>query len=107
MVLTECPTPDPGPVQVQVRVSVCGICRTDLHVVEGDLAVRRRRVIPGHQIVGEVTALGADVEHLSTGQRVGVAWLHHTCGQCGFCARTSAAVPETSAVDRLVPSQAA
>ncbi|HET6146358.1 MAG TPA: zinc-dependent alcohol dehydrogenase family protein [Polyangia bacterium] len=87
--------PVPGPGEVLIRVTACGICRTDLHVVEGDLADRRSPIIPGHQIVGEVVALGdsgggpaADNPFelaLSVGQRVGVAWLHRTCGQCRFC----------------------
>ena len=68
-----------------VRVNACGICRTDLHVVEGDLAVRRSPIIPGHQIVGRVAALGAHVLDFDIEQRIGVAWLHHTCGECRFC----------------------
>lgn len=82
----ELPEPVPGPGEVLVRVSACGICRTDLHVVEGELAVRRPNIVPGHQVVGTVTALGSgDTAGLQTGQRVGVAWLHHTCGRCRFC----------------------
>jgi propanol-preferring alcohol dehydrogenase len=81
----EIPDPLPGPGQVQLRVRLCAICRTDLHVSEGDLPARRRPVIPGHQIVGEVAALGPDVRDLAIGDRVGVAWLHRTCGQCGPC----------------------
>ncbi len=78
-------TPAPGDDELLVRVKACGICRTDLHVVEGDLRPRRPRVIPGHQIVGEVSALGNRVESFTIGQRVGIAWLHWTCGQCRFC----------------------
>ena len=81
----EIPDPSPGPGQVQLRVRLCGICRTDLHVAEGDLAARRRPVIPGHQIVGEIAAVGADVVGLAAGDRVGVAWLHSTCGVCPPC----------------------
>ena len=88
--------PVPGPDEVLIRVRACGICRTDLHVVEGDLPDRRSPIIPGHQIVGEVVALAggggaASVGHppglaaLDVGQRVGVAWLHQTCGHCRFC----------------------
>lgn len=68
-----------------MRVHACGICRTDLHVVEGELAVRRDHVVPGHQIVGAVAALGSQVRNFSVGDRVGVAWLGRTCGTCEFC----------------------
>lgn len=81
----EVATPIPGDDELLARVSACGICRTDLHVVEGELAVRRAPVIPGHQIVGRVAALGSRVDGFELGQRVGVAWLHRTCGVCGFC----------------------
>lgn len=84
MVVRDVPAPGPG--QVRVRVHACGVCRTDLHVVEGDLPQRRDRVVPGHQIVGTIEALGADVAELRLEQRVGVAWLHRTCGVCRFCA---------------------
>lgn len=77
--------PTPGHDEVLVRVRACGICRTDLHVVEGELAVRREHVIPGHQIVGEVVELGTNVNQLAVGQRVGIAWLHSTCGVCRYC----------------------
>ena len=75
----------PGPGQVLVRVAACGVCRTDLHVVEGDLPVRRRPVVPGHQVVGAVVATGAGVPVERVGARVGVPWLHRTCGVCRFC----------------------
>ena len=81
----EVPTPGPGEVLVAVRA--CGVCRTDLHVTEGDLPVHRRGVVPGHEVVGEVVALGDGVTDLTAGDRVGVAWLRHTCGQCRFCRR--------------------
>ena len=77
--------PEPGPGQVRLRVSACGVCRTDLHLCEGDLAPRRPGVIPGHEIVGVVDALGPDVAHSAIGDRLGAAWLAHTCGQCRFC----------------------
>jgi alcohol dehydrogenase, propanol-preferring len=83
----ERPVPEPGPQEVLVRVEVCGVCRTDLHVVEGDLAPRRPRVVPGHEVVGRVAARGADAARFREGDRVGVAWLHASCGQCRFCAR--------------------
>ncbi len=77
--------PVPGVGELLVRVTACGICRTDLHVVEGDLPVRRSPVVPGHQVVGTVAALGAGVSGLRLGDRVGVAWLHRSCGRCRFC----------------------
>lgn len=81
------PTPQPGPDELLVKVLACGVCRTDLHVAEGDLAVHRPRVIPGHEVVGEVVAVGADAGGFAPGDRVGVAWLRHTCGQCAYCLR--------------------
>ena len=83
--LTEVAVPTPGDEEVLIRVSVCGICRTDLHVVEGDLVARQSRVIPGHQIVGKIAAVGAEVKELRGDQRVGVAWLLRTCGECRYC----------------------
>lgn len=79
--------PEPGPGAARVRVHACGCCRTDLHVVEGDLALPRLPIVPGHQVVGVVDALGDGCTRLSPGDRVGVAWLHHTCGACDFCVR--------------------
>ena len=79
------PIPQPGPGQVLIRVMACGVCRTDLHVVEGELPARKMPVIPGHQVVGFVEKIGADVTGLKLGDRVGVAWLHHTCGKCRYC----------------------
>jgi alcohol dehydrogenase, propanol-preferring len=83
----ERPDPEPGPGEVLVRVRACGVCRTDLHVVEGDLPLHRRQVVPGHEVVGEVTALGPGCERFDVGARVGIAWLRHTCGRCRFCRR--------------------
>ncbi len=85
--LADRPTPEPGPGEVRVRVEVCGVCRTDLHVVEGDLEVRRPHVVPGHEVVGRVDALGPGVTEPRPGSRVGVAWLHRSCGSCRFCVR--------------------
>ena len=85
--LREIPVPTPSEDELLLQVNACGICRTDLHVVEGELAVHRSPLIPGHQIVGRVTALGARVEGFSVGDRVGVAWLNRTCGVCDFCHR--------------------
>lgn len=81
----ERPSPRPARDEVLVGVEVCGVCRTDLHVVEGDLAPHRSPVVPGHEIVGRVLARGARVERLAEGERVGVAWLHRSCGHCRFC----------------------
>jgi propanol-preferring alcohol dehydrogenase len=77
--------PEPGAHQVRVRVSVCGVCRTDLHLAEGDLAPRHPRVVPGHEVVGIVDRLGPECSRLQMGDRVGVPWLAHTCGVCRFC----------------------
>jgi propanol-preferring alcohol dehydrogenase len=79
------PDPSPGPGQVLLRVRACGVCRTDLHVVDGDLPALGRPVMPGHQIVGTVEARGAGVERPDLGARVGVPWLGWTCGACRFC----------------------
>lgn len=79
------PMPMPAAGQVRIQVSACGICRTDLHVVDGELPNPKPALIPGHEIVGRVQALGAGVTELSIGDRVGVPWLGHTCGHCRFC----------------------
>lgn len=71
--------------QALVRVSACGVCRTDLHVIEGELPPRRSPLIPGHQVVGHVEAVGAAVTRFKPGDRVGIAWLHETCGGCEYC----------------------
>jgi propanol-preferring alcohol dehydrogenase len=81
----ERPIPSPGPGQVRLRVRACGVCRTDLHVVDGELPDLGRPVVPGHQIVGVVEAVGPGVERLAVGRRVGVPWLGWTCGTCRFC----------------------
>jgi propanol-preferring alcohol dehydrogenase len=85
LALVEVPRPEPGPGEVLVRVSACGVCRTDLHVVEGDLPLRRCPITPGHQVVGEVVAVGAGVGAPAPGARVGIGWVHATCGTCRFC----------------------
>jgi propanol-preferring alcohol dehydrogenase len=82
---SERPVPRPGPGQVRLRVLACGVCRTDLHVVDGELPDLGHPVVPGHQVVGVVEALGPGVERLAAGQRVGVPWLGWTCGTCRFC----------------------
>jgi len=81
------PVPEPGPGELLVAVRACGVCRTDLHVAEGDLPVHRRGVIPGHEVVGDVVALGPGAGGFAVGDRVGVAWLRHTCGECVYCRR--------------------
>jgi propanol-preferring alcohol dehydrogenase len=85
LVAAERPDPVPGPRQARVRVSCCGVCRTDLHLAEGDLPPRRRGVVPGHEVVGVVDVVGSGVTRLRVGQRVGVAWLASTDGTCRFC----------------------
>ncbi len=85
LVLGDRPEPVPGPGQVRVRVTCCGVCRTDLHLAEGDLAPRRRGVVPGHEVVGRVDAVGPATSRLSVGDRVGVAWLGRTDGTCRYC----------------------
>jgi len=77
--------PQPGAGEVRLKVRVCAICRTDLHVIEGDLPQEKLPIIPGHQIVGVVDAAGEDCRRFTEGERVGVAWLRHTCGRCRFC----------------------
>jgi propanol-preferring alcohol dehydrogenase len=85
LVWTECPDPHPGPHEIRVKVTACGVCRTDLHVVDGDLPNPVAPIIPGHEIVGRIDALGAGVEALRIGERVGIPWLGHTCGICPYC----------------------
>ena len=82
---TDAPLPEPAPDEVLVRVAACGVCRTDLHVVEGELTPRKSPVIPGHQIVGRIEKVGAGVMRLEIGDRVGIPWLHHTDGTCEYC----------------------
>lgn len=80
--------PRPAPSELLVAVSACGVCRTDLHVTEGDLPVHRNRVTPGHEVVGEVVEVGSDAgDEFHVGDRVGIAWLRHTCGVCKYCRR--------------------
>jgi len=87
LVLEERADPEPGPGEVRVRVSACACCRTDLHVVEGDLDLPRLPVVPGHQVVGVVDELGPGCARLRAGERVGIAWLHRADGVCRFCLR--------------------
>ena len=83
------PEPEPAAGEIRVRVSVCGVCRTDLHLAEGDLPTHRPDTIPGHEIVGIVDRLGPGATRFPVGARVGIAWLRHTCGTCRFCKRGS------------------
>jgi propanol-preferring alcohol dehydrogenase len=77
--------PQPGPGQVRLKISVCGVCHTDLHLVEGDLTLPHLPTIPGHQVVGRVDALGKGVTQHQMGDRLGVPWLYQSCGQCRYC----------------------
>ena len=86
LAVEEIPVPVPGEGEVLLRVRACGVCRTDLHVVEGDLSPRLTPVIPGHQVVGVIDQVGNGVTKFTKGQRVGAAWLYSTCGRCRFCA---------------------
>ncbi len=83
--LVERPIPQPGPGQLLIRVAACGVCRTDLHVVDGELTEPHLPLVPGHEIVGRVAAAGAGAEAFAIGQRVGVPWLGWTCGSCVYC----------------------
>jgi alcohol dehydrogenase, propanol-preferring len=87
LVYSDIPAPRPVGTDILIRVRACAICRTDLHVVEGELALRKYPIIPGHQIVGTVEALGESSARYPVGKRVGVPWLHHTCGSCQYCVR--------------------
>ena len=87
--VAEVPRPVPGPADVLLRVLACGVCRTDLHVVDGELPSPRLPLVPGHQIVGIVEEVGAEVETIRPGERVGVTWLAWTCGTCALCRRGS------------------
>lgn len=85
LVFMDLPVPEPGPGRVLVKVNACGICHTDLHQVEGELPLHKSPVIPGHQIVGTVMKTGSGVTKVAVGDRVGMAWLHDTCGKCAHC----------------------
>jgi propanol-preferring alcohol dehydrogenase len=83
--LTELPRPECGANEVLLKVGACGVCRTDLHILDGELSQPRLPLIPGHEIVGSVVARGKDIERFAIGQRLGVPWLGHTCGHCRYC----------------------
>ena len=83
--LVDLPDPTPGPAEVRVRIHCCGLCHTDLHTVEGDLSLPKLPVVPGHQIVGAIEAVGSNVQKLKIGDRVGIPWLYSTDGSCQYC----------------------
>jgi propanol-preferring alcohol dehydrogenase len=85
--MVDLPVPAPAPDQLLIKVSVCGICHTEIDEIEGRLVPPRYPIVPGHEIVGRVHAVGSDVRKFSPGDRVGVAWIHSSCGRCSFCAR--------------------
>jgi propanol-preferring alcohol dehydrogenase len=85
LILRDVPAPQPGTGQVLVRVGACAVCRTDLHLLDGELPAPKLPLIPGHEIVGRIEAIGEGVEHFSAGDRVGIPWLGWTCGECGYC----------------------
>jgi propanol-preferring alcohol dehydrogenase len=85
LIFEELPDPVPGPGELRVRVEACGVCRTDLHVVDGELPDPKLPIIPGHEIVGRIDALGPGVDDLKIGERVGIPWLGATCGVCPYC----------------------
>jgi propanol-preferring alcohol dehydrogenase len=85
--MVDLPAPEPAPGQIRLRVRTCGVCHTDLHLVEGEIPTPKLPVIPGHQIIGRVEALGEGVGRFAVGDRVGVPWLYSTCGQCDYCQR--------------------
>lgn len=83
--LVQIEKPEPGPGQIRLKVDMCGVCHTDLHIAEGDIHPSKSKIIPGHQVVGEVDALGKDVKKFSKGDRVGVPWFYDACGECVYC----------------------
>ncbi|MFQ5682448.1 MAG: zinc-dependent alcohol dehydrogenase family protein [Candidatus Binatia bacterium] len=87
LTLADLPTPFPQRHEIRIHVNTCGMCHTDLHIVEGDIPLPKLPVIPGHQIVGVVEACGHEARRFKVGDRVGVPWLHHTCGHCHYCRR--------------------
>ena len=87
LVLTQLPDPEPAAGEVRVRVASCGVCRTDLHVIDGELPNPKLPIIPGHEIVGRIDRIGRNVDTLKLGMRVGIPWLGSTCGVCPYCQR--------------------
>jgi propanol-preferring alcohol dehydrogenase len=93
---TDIPDPEPIETNVLVRVRACAVCRTDLHIVEGELPWRKQPIVPGHQAVGTIEATGKGAKRFAIGTRVGVAWLHQTCGVCRYCSRGAENLCETA-----------
>ena len=85
LTLMDRPDPQPSATEVRVRVAACGVCRTDLHVVDGELPDPKLPIVPGHEIVGRIDAVGAVSTRSALGERVGIPWLGHTCGSCPYC----------------------
>src|SRR5947209_17889492 len=85
LVMRERPIPAPAPGEILVEIAACGVCRTDLHVVDGELPDPKLPIVPGHEIVGRIAAIGGDVAGLAGGERIGVPWLGFTCGVCRCC----------------------
>ncbi|MGQ9465601.1 MAG: zinc-dependent alcohol dehydrogenase family protein [bacterium] len=83
--LRDLPEPEPSATQIRLKISICGVCRTDLHIVEGELPAHKMPVVPGHQIVGRVDKLGPDARKYRIGERLGIPWLYKTCGRCKYC----------------------
>ena len=83
--LKEVHTPNPGPPEVRIKNVACGVCRTDIHVAEGDLPLKKSPLVLGHEVVGIVDKIGERVNNFKIGDRAGIAWLNSTCGQCKFC----------------------
>ena len=81
----ELPIPEPKEGQVRIKIEVCGVCHTDLHIIEGDISPSKIPIIPGHQVVGRIDKVGCGVPEVITGTRVGIPWLYDTCGVCEFC----------------------
>ena len=86
--LVERNDPSPGPGEVLVKVTACGVCRTDLHLVDGELPEPKLPIIPGHEVVGNVVELGTGVDGFRVSERIGILWLGRTCGQCRYCYRS-------------------
>src|SRR3989442_357358 len=98
--LADAPTPQPGPGKILIHVNACGVCRTDLHVADGDLPDPKLPLVPGHEIVGTVAALGTGVSRFRAGDRVGVPWLGWTCGECPYCRASRENLCDRAAVTR-------
>ncbi len=99
LIWTDLPDRDPGKGEIRVKVTACGVCRTDLHVVDGELPDPKTPIIPGHEIVGQIDEIGSGVEGLALGERVGIPWLGHTCGVCPI----AACIGKISATIRCLP----